>query len=108
MSDGYTILSLDELETAPGALGFRAAAVSACKADTGGSLIPQREGTNGREELYVVVHGRATFTVGGEAADARAGTLVFAPPEAHRAALAEEDGTAVFAVGGTVGEPHRE
>jgi mannose-6-phosphate isomerase-like protein (cupin superfamily) len=114
MSDGYTILSLDELETASHrgsalvpvrhALGFRAAGVNAWKADAGGQLIPPHEEDSGSEELYVVVRGRAAFTVGEEEADAPAGTLVFAPPEVFRTAVAAEDGTIVFVVGGTVGE----
>jgi hypothetical protein len=40
-------------------------------------------------------------------ADAPPGSFVFAPPEAHRTAVASEDGTIVFVVGGTIGEPFR-
>jgi mannose-6-phosphate isomerase-like protein (cupin superfamily) len=104
MSDGYAILSLDEVEAAPQALGFRAAGVNAWKADTGGQLIPPHEEDSGNEELYAVVRGRARFTVGEEEAEAPAGTLVFVPPKVFRGAVAAEDGTIVFAVGGTVGE----
>jgi tetratricopeptide (TPR) repeat protein len=114
MSDGYQILSLDEVEAAPHrgsnlipvrhTLGFRPAGVNAWIADAGGQLIPPHEEDSGNEELYVVVRGRATFTVGDETADAPAGTLVFVPPGAHRTAAAEENDTIVFAVGGTVGE----
>jgi hypothetical protein len=114
VSDGYTILSLDELETAPHrgsnlvpvrhALGFRPAGVNAWRADAGGQLIPPHEEDSGNEELYVVVRGRATFTVGDESADAPAGTLVFVPPELMRTAVATEDGTMIFVAGGTVGE----
>ncbi len=114
MSDGYTILSLDELQTAAHrgssliplrhALGFGAAGVNAWKADAGGQLVPPHEEDSGSEELYVVVRGRAAFTVGEEEADAPAGTLVFAPPEVFRTAVAEEDDTIVFVVGGWVGE----
>ena len=114
MSDGYTILSLDEVETAKHrgcdlipvrhALGFRPAGVNAWRADTGGELIPPHEEESGNEELYVVVRGRARFTVGEEEADAGAGSLVFVPPEVFRTAVAEEDDTIVFVVGGTVGE----
>jgi len=114
MSGGYTILSLDEVETASHrgsnlipvrhTLGFRPAGVNAWRADAGGQLIPPHEEDSGNEELYVVVRGRATFTVGKETAEASAGTLVFVPPEIFRTAVAEEDGTIVFAVGGTVGE----
>ena len=114
MSDGYTILTLDEVETASHrgsnlipvrhTLGFEPAGVNAWIADAGGQLIPPHEEDSGNEELYAVVRGRATFTVGEETADAPAGTLVFVPAEVFRTAAAEEDGTIVFAVGGTVGE----
>jgi mannose-6-phosphate isomerase-like protein (cupin superfamily) len=114
LSEGYEILTLDEVETAQHrgsnlipvrhTLGFRPAGVNAWIADTGGQLMPPHEEDSGNEELYAVVRGRATFTVGEETADAPAGTLVFVPPEVFRSAVAEEDGTIVFAVGGTVGE----
>jgi tetratricopeptide (TPR) repeat protein len=114
VSDGYEILTLDEVEAVPHRgsnlipvrhhLGFRPAGVNAWSADAGGQLIPPHEEDSGNEELYVVVRGRATFTVGEETADAPAGTLVFVPPEVYRTAVAAEDGTIVFAVGGTVGE----
>jgi tetratricopeptide (TPR) repeat protein len=113
LSEGYTILTLDEVEPVPHrgsnlipvrhALGFRPAGVNAWIADAGGQLIPPHEEDSGNEELYAVVRGRATFTVGEESAIAPAGTLVFVPPGAFRTAAAEEDGTIVFAVGGTVG-----
>jgi hypothetical protein len=114
MSDGYTVLSLDELETASHrgselipvrhALGFRPAGVNAWKADAGGQLIPPHEEDSGIEELYVVVRGHARFTVGEEEAEAPAGTLVYVPPEVFRTAVAAEDGTIVFVAGGKVGE----
>jgi mannose-6-phosphate isomerase-like protein (cupin superfamily) len=114
MSDGYEILTLDEVETAQHrgsnlipvrhTLGFEPAGVNAWIADTGGQLMPPHEEDSGNEELYAVVRGRATFTVGEETADAPAGSLVFVPPGVHRSAIAEEDGTIVFVAGGTVGE----
>jgi tetratricopeptide (TPR) repeat protein len=114
MSDGYEILTLDEVERASHrggnlipvrhTLGFQPAGVNAWIADKGGQLIPPHEEDSGNEELYTVVRGRATFTVGDETADAPAGTLVFVPPEVFRTAAAEEDGTIVFAVGGTAGQ----
>ena len=114
MSEGYQILSLSEVETAPHrgselipvrhALGFRAAGVNAWKADTGGQLIPPHEEDSGNEELYAVVRGRARFTVGEEEAEAPAGTLVFVPAETFRTAVAAEDNTLVFVVGGWIGE----
>ena len=114
MSDGYTILTLDEVEAAPHrgsnlipvrhTLGFRPAGVNAWIADTGGQLIPPHEEDSGNEELYVVVRGRATFTVGEKEADAPVGTLVFVTAGVYRTAVAAEDGTIVFVAGGGVGE----
>jgi mannose-6-phosphate isomerase-like protein (cupin superfamily) len=53
------------------------------------------------EEVYVVLAGRATFTLGDETLDAPAGTIVFIrDPEVRRHARAEEPGTSVLAVGG--------
>ena len=67
MSDGYAILSLDQVETASHrgsnlipvrhTLGFRPAGVNAWIADAGGQLIPPHEEDSGNEELYVVVSG---------------------------------------------------
>ncbi len=62
-------------------------------------------GAGGHEELYVVITGRARFTVAGEELDAPAGTLVFVrDPAARRHAVAEEAGTTVLVVGGVRGE----
>jgi tetratricopeptide (TPR) repeat protein len=117
VSDGYEILSLDEVEAVPyrdsnlipvrHTLGYRAAGVNAWKANTGGQLVPPHEEDSGNEELYVVVRGRATFTVGDESADAPAGTLIAVPAGVMRTAFAAEDGTIVLAVGGTVGQAFR-
>jgi hypothetical protein len=65
-------------------------------------------GTDGHEELYVVLRGRATFTVDGRPVDAPAGTLLFVrDPAAERSAVAAEPDTAVLAVGGPPGAPYR-
>jgi tetratricopeptide (TPR) repeat protein len=59
------------------------------------------ESSLGHEEVYVVLTGRATFTLGAETLDAPAGTIVFVrDPEVRRHARAEEPGTSVLAVGG--------
>jgi mannose-6-phosphate isomerase-like protein (cupin superfamily) len=114
--DGYQILTLDEVEpvfahqqqakllTLRRLLGYRAAGVNAWTGDTGERVVPPHEEESGNEELYVVVRGRAAFTVGDEVADAPAGTLVHVPGETHRTATAAEDGTIVLAVGGRPGE----
>jgi mannose-6-phosphate isomerase-like protein (cupin superfamily) len=115
VSHGYEVLTLSEVEAFPHregtnlipvrhTLGFRPAGVNAWKADAGGQVMPPHEEDSGNEELYVVVQGRAAFTVGEETADAPAGTLVFVPPQVFRSAIAEEDGTVVFVVGGSIGE----
>ena len=58
--------------------------------------------------MYVVLRGRATFTLGDDEVDAPAGTIVFVRPGTKRGAIAAEDDTAVLAVGakpGVVFEP---
>jgi mannose-6-phosphate isomerase-like protein (cupin superfamily) len=74
--------------------------------NVGDRLMPSHDEDPGNEELYVVLRGRARFEIDGEAVDAPAGTLVFCAPEANRTAFAEEAGTAVLAVGSTVGEAY--
>src|SRR5262245_34146692 len=65
-------------------------------------------GSNGHEELYVVVAGACTFAVDGEEVAAPRGTVVFvADPAAKRSARATEDGTIVLVVGGRPGEAFR-
>jgi len=60
------------------------------------------------EEIYVVLNGRATFTLGDEKLDAPAGTIVFIrDPLVKRHALAEEPGTQVLAVGGPRGDAYQ-
>jgi len=78
----------------------------------GGHVVEEHDetgsGASGHEELYLVVRGRATFTVDGQAVDAPAGTLVYVrDPALKRSAIAEEEGTLVLAVGGEPGEPYR-
>jgi mannose-6-phosphate isomerase-like protein (cupin superfamily) len=59
------------------------------------------ESTLRHEEVYVVLTGRATFTLGGETLDAPTGTVVFIrDPLVRRHARAEEPGTQVLAIGG--------
>jgi len=77
--------------------------------EAGGRVIEEHDelgaGAGRHEELYVVLAGRATFTVAGEALDAPAGTLVFVrDPAARRGAVAAEPDTTVLVVGGTAGE----
>jgi tetratricopeptide (TPR) repeat protein len=89
-------------------LGVSAFGTNAYSADAGERLIERHDesqgGAGGHEEMYVVVAGRATFTVAGEEIDAPAGTVVFVPEPADvREAFAAEDGTLALAVGGPGG-----
>jgi tetratricopeptide (TPR) repeat protein len=59
------------------------------------------------EELYLVLSGRAAFTVDGEEIDAPPGTLVFIPdPSSMRGALAAEPDTVVLVIGAPLGEAY--
>jgi hypothetical protein len=93
------------------ALGIEAFGVNAFTADADAHLIEEHDETGsnaGRhEELYVVIAGRARFTIDGADHEAPAGTFVFIPdPASTRSAVAIEDGTSAIAVGGRVGEPY--
>lgn len=114
---GYEILSIDELDrytTTQGSqvlrplrrrLGFRPFGVNVWVGESVGDQViePHRE-PEGTEELYVVVRGRASFTVVAETFDAPVGTLVHVPPATFREAIAAEAGTTVLALGAKAGE----
>jgi hypothetical protein len=89
-------------------LGISAFGVGVYRADAGEEVVPRHaEAGNGagvHEELYVVISGRATFTVDDETFDAPVGTCVFAVPGERREARGEEAGTTVLAVGAPAGE----
>ena len=93
-------------------LGIEAFGINAYTGDAGDLVVEEHDelgaGAGHHEELYVVLTGRATFTVDAESFDAPMGTLVFLDdPKERRGARAEEDGTTVLAVGGVRGEPFR-
>lgn len=120
---GYEIAHIDELEQLPvtagsdsfvwrpvrrrfGITAFGANVYSAERA--GQRVIEEHRERENHEEMYVVLRGRATFTLGDDEVDAPAGTIVFVKPGTKRGAVAAEDGTAVLAVGakpGVVFEP---
>ena len=116
MNDGYQVLSLDDLERLPSSdgeltllplrrtVGFRPFGVNAwLGANAGDQVIERHREQGGDEELYVVVRGRATFTLGDETFDAPTGTLVHAPPGTLREATAADDDTVVLAMGAKPG-----
>jgi mannose-6-phosphate isomerase-like protein (cupin superfamily) len=75
-------------------------------ANEGDRLMPEHQEDEGKEELYVVLRGRARFEIDGDTVDAPQGMLVFVRPEGNRTAFAEEAGTIVLAIGSTVGQPY--
>ena len=89
-------------------LGIGAFGINAYTANAGDLVVEEHDetgaGAGHHEELYIVITGRATFTVDGEEVDAPVGTCVFLDdPKERRAARALEDGTTVLAVGGERG-----
>jgi hypothetical protein len=87
-------------------LGIGAFGMNAWRADAGTEVIERHDESDyDHEEVYVVIAGRASFTVGGDEIDAPAGTAVFIEdPALERVAVAEEPGTLVLAVGAKRGE----
>jgi hypothetical protein len=123
MSEGWQSLHLDELASIPlfeglvwhpvrRRLGITAFGINAYASETvGGQVVEEHDelggGAGGHEELYLVVRGRATFTVAGESLDAPAGTLVFgSDPALRRGAVAEDERTLVLAIGGESGRAY--
>ena len=114
---GYEILSIDDLEQYPSSagtqillpirrpLGFEPFGVNAWLGrEVGDHVIERHREPRGPEELYVVLRGRASFTLDEETFEAPVGTLVHAPPDTLREATAAEPGTVVLAVGAKAGE----
>jgi tetratricopeptide (TPR) repeat protein len=93
-------------------LGIRAFGINAYTAEAVGHQVIEEHdetggGAGGHEEVYVVLHGRATFTLDGESLDAPAGTLVFiSDPKVKRKAVSEAEGTLVLAIGAEPGVPY--
>jgi hypothetical protein len=122
---GYEVAHVDELpahgDTEPGGavwkslrahFGIGAFGASCYVAERAGQrVVPEHDeasagkGTQAaHEELYAVLRGHATFSVGHDDVDAPAGTLVFVrDPALVRTAFARDDDTVVLAVGGA---PH--
>lgn len=62
----------------------------------------------GHEEIYLVLRGRARFTIGGDEHELGAGQLVFvSDPQLRRGAIALDADTIVLALGGAPGEAYR-
>jgi quercetin dioxygenase-like cupin family protein len=115
---GYEVAHVDELEELPinggefvwrpvrRRFGITAFGTNAYTAQAGQRVVEEHSERDGPEEMYVVLRGRATFTLGDDELDAPAGTIVFVRPGTRRGAIAREDGTAVLAVGAKPGEAY--
>ena len=115
MADGWESVRIDDIEpisVVNGTLLWRpvrrtldigAFGINAYVAPNAGDDVVEEhtESALGHEEVYVVLSGRATFTLDGETLDAPTGTIVFLrDPEVRRHARAAEPGTSVLAIGG--------
>jgi tetratricopeptide (TPR) repeat protein len=114
---GYEVVHIDDLESFPvdeegltwrpirRRFDIRAFGVNAYTADREGQrVVEEHRETGGHQELYVVIAGRATFTLDGEEHDAPAGTLIHCPPDTLRSAFAAEPGTTILGIGAKPGE----
>ena len=118
MADGWQSVRLDEIEPIPvvggtllwrpvrRALDVGAFGINSYVAPNAGDDVVEEHSERmlQHEEVYVVLSGRATFTLDGETLDAPSGTVVFVrDPHVRRHARAEEPETTVLAVGGPRG-----
>jgi quercetin dioxygenase-like cupin family protein len=117
----YHIARIDDLESYPvddegltwrpirRRFDIRSFGVNAYTAEQAGQrVVEEHREQDGHEEMYVVLSGRATFTLDGDEHDAPAGTFVHCLPGTLRGALAAEPGTTVMGIGakpGVVFEP---
>ncbi|MEO8092327.1 MAG: hypothetical protein ABI726_06435 [bacterium] len=115
---GFRFARLDELDRVPleaslwrpvrRHLGVSAFGVNAYTADEPGQELIERHdetspGAGGHEELYVVLTGRATFTIDAESVAAEAGSMLVIEPGVTRKAISAEPNTTVLVVGGEPG-----
>src|SRR5204862_7376711 len=115
VSEGYEIARIDELEELPinkgefvwrpvrRRFGITAFGTNAYTARAGQRVVEEHYERDNHQEMYVVLRGRATFTLGDDEVDAPAGTIVFVRPGTKRGAIAAENDTAVLAVGAKAG-----
>jgi tetratricopeptide (TPR) repeat protein len=89
--------------------GITAFGVNAYTARAAGEPVVEEhsESQLGHEEIYLVLRGRARFTIDGSHHELGPGQLVFVrDPLLQRGAVALDDETTVLALGGKPGEPH--
>jgi quercetin dioxygenase-like cupin family protein len=107
---GWRVAALGELPEHDGwvpvraELGFRPTGINVWIGHETGSEVIERHDEGSHEELYLVLAGRATFTLDGAELDLPAGSLLAVAPPVLRTAVAAEPGTAVLAIGAAPGE----
>ena len=120
MSDRFQVRRLDEVEghaeqgrprwhMIRSVLGIESFGINAWRAtEAAQAVIGEHDeigpGAGGHEELYLVLAGRATFTLDGERVSAPAGTLVYVKdPRVRRSAVADDAATEILVIGGRPG-----
>jgi tetratricopeptide (TPR) repeat protein len=120
MSEQFRVMRLDEVdgyadEGRPrwhmirSVLGIESFGINSWRAtEAGQEIVGEHDelgpGAGGHEELYLVLSGRATFTIEGEHVAAPAGSLVYIrDPAAKRGAVADEAATEILVIGGRPG-----
>ncbi len=117
MSERYRVAALDEMvvnqavgaswHTIRSSLGVQAFGINAWTAtEDGQQVIGEHDEADGEghEELYVVLTGRATFTLEGETFDAPPGTVVHVPDPTVKRGAVGTSGTTILAIGAKRGE----
>jgi tetratricopeptide (TPR) repeat protein len=114
----YRVIDLDSLESVPleegvwhpirRALAVTGFGINAYSAGASGApLIEEHDetspGAGGHEELYFLARGTATFEVGEDSVEARAGTMILIEPAVRRKATATSDDALVVVIGGPPG-----
>ena len=117
MSERYRVAALDEMvvnqavgaswHTIRSSLGVQAFGINAWTAtEDGQQVIGEHDEADGEghEELYVVLTGRASFTLEGETFDAPPGTVVHVPDPTVKRGAVGTSGTTILAIGAKRGE----
>ncbi len=120
VSERFRLLRLDEVdgyadEGRPrwhmirSVLGIESFGINSWRAtEAGQEIVGEHDelgpGAGGHEELYLVLSGRATFTIEGEQVAAPAGSLLYVKdPATKRGAVADEAATEILVIGGRPG-----
>jgi quercetin dioxygenase-like cupin family protein len=86
--------------------GIRSFGTNVYTPGASGQVIEEHTERLGQEEIYVVLRGRVRFTLGEDEHELGPGQLVHvSDPSLKRGAVKLTDDAAVFAIGGTPGEP---